>query len=93
MGLVCALATGNKMQDIVMGQMRGGTDWKSDFESVSQRRRGSGDKKAAYIVILWIPWARCRTDSIGLWDHQEGVPGRGDYELFEDTCHAPGVEY
>jgi hypothetical protein len=23
-----------------------------------------------------------------LWDRQEGVPGRGDYELFEDTCYA-----
>jgi len=26
--------------------------------------------------------------TIGLWDHQEGVPGRGDYQLFNDTCHA-----
>ncbi len=26
--------------------------------------------------------------TIGLWDRQEGVPGRGDYELFEDTCYA-----
>ena len=26
--------------------------------------------------------------TIGLWDQQEGVPGRGDYELFDDTCYA-----
>jgi hypothetical protein len=26
--------------------------------------------------------------TIGLWDRQEGVPGRGDYELFDDTCYA-----
>jgi hypothetical protein len=26
--------------------------------------------------------------TIGLFDHQEGVPGRGDYELFDDTCYA-----
>jgi hypothetical protein len=26
--------------------------------------------------------------TIGLFDHQEGVPGRRDYELFNDTCHA-----
>lgn len=26
--------------------------------------------------------------TIGLWDAQGGVPGRGDYELFEHTCHA-----
>ena len=25
---------------------------------------------------------------IGLWDRQGGVPGRGDYELFDDTCYA-----
>ena len=26
--------------------------------------------------------------TMGLWDHQEGVPGRGDYPLYADTCHA-----
>ncbi|MDP3487426.1 MAG: hypothetical protein Q8S19_05765 [Bacillota bacterium] len=26
--------------------------------------------------------------TIGLWDAQQGVPGRGDYELFADTCHS-----
>jgi hypothetical protein len=26
--------------------------------------------------------------TIGLYDHQEGVPGRGDYELRENTCYA-----
>ena len=25
---------------------------------------------------------------MGLWDHQEGVPGRGDYPLYTNTCHA-----
>lgn len=26
--------------------------------------------------------------TMGLWDHQEGVPGRGDYPLYASTCHA-----
>jgi hypothetical protein len=26
--------------------------------------------------------------TIGLWDQQVDVPGRGDYELFNDTCYA-----
>jgi hypothetical protein len=26
--------------------------------------------------------------TIGLWDGQDGVPGRGDYELFDDTCYS-----
>jgi len=26
--------------------------------------------------------------TIGLWDRQDGVPGRGDYELFDDTCYS-----
>jgi len=26
--------------------------------------------------------------TIGLYDMQEGVPGRGDYPLYESTCHA-----
>jgi hypothetical protein len=25
---------------------------------------------------------------IGLWDQQGGVPGKGDYELFDDTCYS-----
>lgn len=26
--------------------------------------------------------------TIGLWDQQGGVPGRGDYELFDETCYS-----
>ncbi len=26
--------------------------------------------------------------TIGLWDQQDGVPGRGDYELFDNTCYS-----
>lgn len=26
--------------------------------------------------------------TIGLWDHQEGVPARGDYELFDETGYS-----
>jgi len=26
--------------------------------------------------------------TIGLWDRQDGVPGRGDYPLFYNTCHS-----
>jgi hypothetical protein len=26
--------------------------------------------------------------TIGLWDRQEGVPGNGDYELFDDTVYS-----
>jgi hypothetical protein len=26
--------------------------------------------------------------TIGLWDQQGGVPGRGDYALFDDTCYS-----
>jgi hypothetical protein len=26
--------------------------------------------------------------TIGLWDQQGGVPGRGDYPLFDDTCYS-----
>jgi len=26
--------------------------------------------------------------TIGLWDQQQGVPGKGDYALFYNTCHS-----
>jgi hypothetical protein len=26
--------------------------------------------------------------TIGLWDQQSGVPGKGDYPLYYDTCYA-----
>ena len=26
--------------------------------------------------------------TIGLWDQQTGIPGRGDYKLFQDTAHS-----
>ncbi len=26
--------------------------------------------------------------TIGLWDKQDGVSGKGDYPLYDDTCHS-----
>ncbi|HOK64238.1 MAG TPA: M24 family metallopeptidase [Bacillota bacterium] len=87
LGLVCALATGNKMQDIVMGQMRAGRTGNQILQASLKEAEAQGIKGSVYCHPIGYH-GHAAGPTIGLWDHQEGVPGRGDYELFEDTCHA-----
>ncbi|HON87614.1 MAG TPA: M24 family metallopeptidase [Bacillota bacterium] len=87
LGLVRALATGNKMQDIVMGQMQAGRTGNQILKASLKEAEDQGIKGSVYCHPIGYH-GHAAGPTIGLWDHQEGVPGRGDYELFEDTCHA-----
>lgn len=86
-GLVSALATGNRMQDIVMGQMARGRTGNEILRDSLNEAKAEGIKGSVYCHPIGYH-GHAAGPTIGLWDRQEGVPGQGDYELFDDTCHS-----
>jgi hypothetical protein len=86
-GLVSALATGNRMQDIVMGQMARGRTGNEILRDSLAQAKAEGIKGSVYCHPIGYH-GHAAGPTIGLWDQQQGVPGKGDYELFDDTCHS-----
>lgn len=86
-GLVSALATGNRMQDIVMGQMARGRTGNEILRDSLAQAEAEGIKGSVYCHPIGYH-GHAAGPTIGLWDQQQGVPGKGDYELFDDTCHS-----
>jgi len=86
-GLKAALATGNRLQDIVVGEFSAGRTGNQILMSSLSRAKGEGINASIYCHPIGYHGHAAGT-LIGLWDTQQGVPGQGDYELFDNTCHA-----
>jgi len=86
-GLVAALAHGNRLQDILAGEMVAGRTGNEILKAALDKAKEEGIKASIYTHPLGTH-GHAAGPTIGLWDRQEGVPGRGDYELFDDTCYA-----
>ncbi len=86
-GLRDALATGNRLQDIHAGEMIAGRTGNEILASALQRARDEGIDGMIYTHPIGYH-GHGAGPTIGLTDKQEGVPGKGDYELFDDTCYA-----
>jgi len=86
-GLEAALETGKRLQDIHLGAMAAGRTGNEILRTALEKARGEGIKPSIYTHPLGYH-GHAAGPTIGLWDQQEGVPGRGDYPLFDDTCHS-----
>ena len=86
-GLQAALALGNRWQDIVTGEFTVGRTGNQILRAALARAAGEGLKVRLYSHPLGYH-GHGAGPTIGLWDNQRGVPGRGDYALFENTVHA-----
>lgn len=86
-GLKAALADGNRLQDIHLEEMRIGRTGNEVLKATLERARAEGITPSVYSHPLGYH-GHAAGPTIGLWDQQEGVPGRGDYELFDDTCYS-----
>ena len=86
-GLQKALETGNKLQDILTNNFKEGLTGneilsKSRKEAISQNIEPS-------IYTHPIGYhGHGAGPTIGLWDQQDGVPGKGDYPLYKNTAHS-----
>ena len=83
-GLVRALRNGNRLQDIVMAEMRPGRTGNEILAAALARMRAEGIDGTVYSHPVG-DRGHGAGPLIGLWDHQEGVPGRGDVTVLPDT--------
>jgi hypothetical protein len=83
-GLKRALQTGNRLQDIVLGNLKPGQTGNQILEDSLAAMRASGIKGTIYSHPIG-DHGHAAGPLIGLWDLQTGVPGRGDAKVLPMT--------
>ncbi len=79
-GLVAALRNGNRLQDIVMREIKPGRTGNDVLRSSLARMRAEGIEGTVYTHPIGVH-GHGAGPLIGLWDYQNGVPGRGDAKI------------
>ena len=85
-GLMAALRASNKLQDIVMAEIRPGRSGNDILRASLARMRSEGIDGTVYTHPIGTH-GHGAGPLIGLWDYQDGVPGRGDAPVI------PGMWY
>lgn len=83
-GLRAGLAQGNRLQDILLGEMKEGRTGNEVLAAALAKAKAEGLRPSIYTHPLGLH-GHAAGPTIGLWDKQGGVPGAGDYPLFADT--------
>lgn len=86
-GLKDALLQGNRLQDILLGEMKEGLTGNQVLAAALKRAKDEGLKPSIYTHPLGVH-GHAAGPTIGLWDQQAGVPGAGDYPLYFDTVYS-----
>ena len=86
-GLKNALKDGNRLQDIHSEEMITGKSGNEILRNILERAKGEGLIPSVYTHPIGTH-GHGAGPLVGLWDRQEGVPGRGDFELNENTCYS-----
>lgn len=86
-GLKAALQTGNRLQDIHLAQMRVGQTGNEVLKAALDTASDEGIQAMIYSHPLGYH-GHAAGPTIGLWDMQGGVPGKGDYRLYDNTCYS-----
>jgi hypothetical protein len=86
-GLKAALIIGNQLQDIHMAAMKVGATGNDVLRITRQQAESEGIKAMIYSHPLGYH-GHAAGPTIGLWDQQGGVPGRGDYPIFDNTAYS-----
>ena len=83
-GLQRALLNSNRLQDLLLAEMRPGRAGHEVLAATLERMRAAGIDGTVYTHPIG-DRGHGAGPLIGLWDHQEGVPGRGDVPLLPNT--------
>lgn len=86
-GLKRALKVGNRLQDILTGQFREGRSGNQVLKETRRIAIEEGITPSIYTHPIGYH-GHGAGPTIGLWDQQGGVPGRGDYPLFPNTAYS-----
>jgi len=79
-GIRKALANSNALQDIVMSEIRPGRSGNEILRSSLARMKAQGINGTVYTHPIGAH-GHGAGPTIGLWDYQDGVPGRGDHKV------------
>jgi Xaa-Pro aminopeptidase len=83
-GLQVALANSNRLQDILLAEMKPGRTGNEVLAAARAAMQAGGIDGTIYTHPIG-DRGHGAGPLIGLWDHQEGVPGRGDVPLIPST--------
>ena len=86
-GLKDALAQGNRLQDILIGEMKEGLTGNQILAAALKKAKDEGLKPSIYTHPLGTH-GHAAGPTIGLWDKQGGVPGAGDYPVWNYTVYS-----
>ncbi len=86
-GLVHAFAVGNRLQDILTENFAAGRSGNEILAGALAQAKAEGIDATIYTHPIGFH-GHGAGPTIGLWDNQGGVPGRGDYPLFPNTAHS-----
>ncbi|XXF79963.1 M24 family metallopeptidase [Myxococcaceae bacterium GXIMD 01537] len=79
-GLRAALARSNKLQDIVLAELRPGRTGNEVLATARARMKAEGIDGTVYSHPIGLN-GHGAGPMVGLWDRQEGVPGNGDHRV------------
>ncbi|TDJ36067.1 MAG: M24 family metallopeptidase [Gammaproteobacteria bacterium] len=82
-----ALSRGNRLQDILTGQFITGRSGNEILGSALAVAKDEGITASIYTHPIGFH-GHAAGPTIGLWDQQGGVSGRGDYPLYPDTAYS-----
>ena len=83
-GIQKALASTNRLQDLLMGRLRPGHSGNEILAATLEAMKAAGIKGSIYSHPIG-DHGHGAGPLIGLWDRQQGVPGRGDVLVLPDT--------
>ncbi len=86
-GLRAALANANTLQDIVFSEIKPGVSGNAVLKASRQRMTAGGINGTIYSHAIGMHGHGAGT-LIGLWDYQDGVPGRGDHKIMPGTWYS-----
>ncbi|MEQ9104499.1 MAG: M24 family metallopeptidase [Rhodothermales bacterium] len=86
-GLVRGLAVGNRLQDILTDEFVAGRSGNDILRRALDQAAREGIEATIYTHPIGFQ-GHGAGPTIGLWDMQGGVPGKGDYPLYPNTAHS-----
>lgn len=85
--LQAAFNIGNQLQDILTSNFKTGLTGNQILKQSLEDAKVQGLKASIYTHPLGL-YGHSAGPTIGMWDQQGGVPGNGDYPLYENTVYA-----
>lgn len=86
-GLKEALSIGNRLQDILTSQFKTGRSGNEILDLARKKAINEGITPSIYTHPIGF-YGHGAGPTIGLWDQQEGVEGKGDYKMYPNTAYS-----